>query len=133
MGHLKYINHLLMAFLSEGLFCLLSTQVFINEQNYLFFLLQHLTSNEFTLKDSFEFAKIIFQGDAGLFMASLDVNSLFTNVPLEETINICVYELFKTKSSIHGLSKKQATKMLSLTTKESIISFDWPFTLTLTE
>ena len=39
-------------------------------------------------------------------MASLDVDSLFTNVPLEETINICVNELFKSNSNIHGLNKK---------------------------
>ena len=58
-------------------------------------LLQHLTSSGFILKDSFEFAKIIGEQDAGLFMASLDVDSLFTNVPFEETINICVNELFK--------------------------------------
>ena len=90
-------------------------------------LLQHLTSNEFTLKDSFEFAKIICEQDAGLFMASLDVESLFTNVPLEETINICVNELFKSNSNIHGLNKKQITEMLSLTTKESIILFDMTF------
>ena len=90
-------------------------------------LLRHLTSNEFTLKDSFEFAKRICQQDAGLFMASLDVEFLFTNVPLEETINICVNELFKSNSSIHGLNKKQITEMLSLTTKESIILFDMTF------
>ena len=60
-------------------------------------------------------------------MASLDVDSLFTNVPLEETINNCVYELFENNSSIHGLNKKQITKMLSLTTKESIILFDMAF------
>ena len=35
----------------------------------------HLTSNEFTLKDSFEFGKIICEQDAGLLMASLDVDS----------------------------------------------------------
>ena len=80
-------------------------------------LLRHLTSNQFTLKDSFEFAKIVCGQDAVLFMASLDVDSLFTNVPLEETINICVNELFKSNSSIHGLNKKQITEMLSLTTK----------------
>ena len=62
-----------------------------------------------------------------LFMASLDVDSLFTNVPLDETINICVYELFKSNTSIHGLNKKQITEMLSLTTKESIILFDMAF------
>ena len=90
-------------------------------------LLRHLTSNEFTLKDSFEFAKIICEQDTGLLMASLDVDSLFTNVPLEETINICVNELLKSNSNIHGLNKKQITEMLSLTTKESIILFDMTF------
>ena len=60
-------------------------------------------------------------------MASLDVDSLFTNVPLEETIDICVKGLFKSNSSIHGLNKKQITEMLSLTTKESIILFDKAF------
>ena len=79
------------------------------------------------LKDSFEFAKIICEEDAGLFMASLDVDSLFTNVPLEETIRICVNELFKSNSSIHGLNKKQITKMLSWMNKESIILFDMVF------
>ena len=69
-------------------------------------LLRHLTSNQFTLKDSFEFTKIICEQNAGLFMASLDVDSLFSNGPLEETINICVNELFKSNSSIHGLNKK---------------------------
>ena len=90
-------------------------------------LLRHLTSNQFTWNDSFEFAKIICKQDTGLFMASLNVDSLFTNVPLGETIHICVNELFKSNSSIHGLNKKQITEMLSLTTKESIILFDMAF------
>ena len=79
------------------------------------------------MKDSFEFAKIICEQDAGLFMASLDVDSLFTNVTLEETINVCVNELLKINNGIHGLNKKQITKMLSLTTKQSIILFDITF------
>ena len=70
-------------------------------------LLRYLTSNEFTFKDSFESAKVIYEQDAGLFMASLDVDSLFINAPLEETINICVHELFKSNSSIHGLNKNK--------------------------
>ena len=90
-------------------------------------LLRHLTSNQFTLRNSFEFAKIIYEKDAALFISSLDVNSLFTNVPLEETIHICIDELFKSNSSIHGLNKNQITEMLSLTTKESIILFDMVF------
>ena len=52
---------------------------------------------------------------------------MITNVPLEEIINICVNELLKRNSSIHGLNKKQIAEMLSLTTKESIILFDMAF------
>ena len=101
----------------------------LNTGTYKFFVpfLRHLTSNEFTLKDSFKFAKIICEQDTGLFMTSLDVDSLCTNVPLEETINICVNELFKSNSSIHVLNKKQIIEMLSLTTKESVILFDMAF------
>ena len=52
-------------------------------------LLRDLTSNEYTLKDSFEFAKVICEQNSDLYMASLDVDSLFTNVPLDETSGIC--------------------------------------------
>ena len=51
-------------------------------------LLRHPIFNQFTLKDSFEFANIICEQVAGLFTASLNIDSLFINVPLEETINI---------------------------------------------
>ena len=44
--------------------------------------------NEYTLKDSFEFAKDITYQNSTCFMASLDVDSLLTNVPLDETIKI---------------------------------------------
>ena len=87
-------------------------------------LLRPFTSNTFTIKDSFEFAKNITEQNAKLYMASLDVDSLFTNVPLDETINICVNELFKKEKRFFNLNKKQISEMLSLTTKESIILFD---------
>ena len=90
-------------------------------------LLRHITSHRFTLKDLFEFVKTVCEQDGGLFMTSLDVESSFTHVPLEKTINICVNELFKSNSSIHGLNRKQITEMLSLTTKESIFLFDMAF------
>ena len=40
--------------------------------NFFVLLLGHLTPNQFTLKDSFGFAEIICEQDAGLFIASLD-------------------------------------------------------------
>ena len=39
--------------------------------------------------------KDISQQNSKLFMASLDVNSLFTNVPHDETIDICVKEYLR--------------------------------------
>ena len=39
-------------------------------------------------------------------MASLDVDALFTDIPLDETIDICVNKLFKTPDTlVKGISK----------------------------
>ena len=46
------------------------------------------SSNEYTVQDSFAFAEEIVEQDATIFMGSLDVDSFFTDIPLEETINI---------------------------------------------
>ena len=87
-------------------------------------LLNCFTLNEYTLKDSFEFAKDITNQSLNGFMASLDVDSLFTNVALDETIKICIDKLFKSEMTVSGLNKKEMFEMLSLTLKESIILFD---------
>ena len=39
--------------------------------------------------DSYHFAEEICQGDPNLHMGSLDVDFLFSNIPLEETIDFC--------------------------------------------
>ena len=51
-------------------------------------------------------------------MASLDVESLFTNVPLDETVKICIDELFKSDMTVSGLNKKEMFEMVLLTLKE---------------
>ena len=50
---------------------------------FLVLILKSLTKNEFTVKYSFHFAKEIVDQQHNLFMGSLDVDSLFTNIPLE--------------------------------------------------
>ena len=52
-------------------------------------ILKPLATNEFAVKDSFHFAEEIVDQQHDLFMGSLDVDSLFTNITLEETIKIC--------------------------------------------
>ena len=59
-----------------------------------------------TLKDSFELAKDITNQNSNCFMASLDVDSLFTNIPLGKADKICLDELFKSKITVSGLNKK---------------------------
>ena len=71
--------------------------------------------NEYSLKDSFELTQDIINQYSGCFIASLDVDSLFTNVPLDETIKICIDKLFKSEMTVCGLNKKEMFEMLSLT------------------
>ena len=40
-------------------------------------------------------------------MGSLDVDSLFTNIPLDETIDICVNQLFENTDAVEGFTKSE--------------------------
>ena len=57
-------------------------------------------------------------------MASFDVEALFANIPLQETIGLCVQKLFEHKNYIDGLSKDPFREMLTITMTESFILFD---------
>ena len=54
-----------------------------------------LTQNEYTVTDSFNFAEEICKQDPNLYMASLDVDSLFTSISLDGTTDICINSLYK--------------------------------------
>ena len=57
-------------------------------------ILRPLTTNEFTV-EKINFAGEIVHQLANFFTSSLDVDLLFTNILLKETIEICTEELFK--------------------------------------
>ena len=57
-------------------------------------------------------------------MASLDVESLFTDIPLEETIENRVDDLFFDKSKIDNLTKQNLCDLLTAAVKESFFIFD---------
>ena len=86
--------------------------------------LSSITFNEFTIKGSFAFAEEIVHQDNKLFMGSLGVNSLFTNIPLEETINICANMLDNNEDVIEGINKGDLKSFLSLATQESYFNFN---------
>ena len=83
-----------------------------------------LTTNEFTVKNSFDFAEEVVNYDHNLYMASLDVESLFTNIPLEETIKNCAKDLFSNNFYSGKLSRKDLSELLKLATTESFFIFD---------
>ena len=82
------------------------------------------TANEFTVIDSFHFAEEIFQQDSNLHMASLDIDSLFTNIPLEETIDICVDNLFNDNENPPNIPKHIFRDFLNIATKETFFMFN---------
>ena len=47
-------------------------------------------------------------------MASFDIDNLFTNVPLSETIDIVVSRLFCNSDSFHSFSRNLFRKLLEL-------------------
>ena len=76
------------------------------------------------MKNSFKFPKKIVNYDHNLYIASLDVASLFRNIPLEETIKSCVNDLFSNNFYIGKLSRKDLYELFKLATTESSFIFD---------
>lgn len=56
-----------------------------------------------------------------------DVDSLFTNISLEETIKICTNEIFKESETVKGLSKSVFKELLYLRTNYSDFIFNGTF------
>ena len=81
-------------------------------------ILEPVTHNELTIKDSFNY-------DSSLYVASLDAVSLFTNVPWNETINNCVIDLHNKNLCNRKLSKRDLFKLLETATSNSSFIFDY--------
>ena len=58
-------------------------------------------------------------------MTSLDVESLFTNIPLSETINNCVSDLHNKNRYNGTISKRDFFKLLETATSESSFILDY--------
>ena len=85
---------------------------FVNESKYL-------------LKDTFDFVnKVKLFSNTKVGMGSFDVESLFTNVPLEKTIDILVEKIFKDKkSTFHGLKYFQFRDLTIIATQQPHFQF----------
>ena len=88
-------------------------------QNSFVSILKEFTVNENTVSDSFYFCKEIKDQDSSLFVASFDIQSLITNISLDETISICVDRAFQSKRKVKGLLKQHFKQLLTLAVKSS--------------
>ena len=62
-----------------------------------------------------------------MLMASFDIESLFTNIPLQETIGLCVENLFQERTHVDNLLKDSFFELFTRTMSESLILFDQQF------
>ena len=95
-----------------------------NLSKFLVPLMETIAVGPYTISNSFSFNKEILKQDSSLFMGSLDVDALFTSIPLDETIKISVDSLFNDKNLVEGLTKSEFRKLLSLASKNSLFLFD---------
>ena len=96
-------------------------------QLYLSFIIQSVLDLYSTkcFKDFFTFAWTICDlNPKAIFLCSFNTNSLFTNVPLDETINICVEALQDSNLTSPSFSKNTFCQLMHSATKSVEFSFD---------
>ena len=92
--------------------------------------LKPLSVNEHTVTDSFGFVDDLqnIQVDDHSNLVSYDVSSLFTNVPVDETIKILAEKAFKDDwfNKEHGLhiTKADLVELLNIATKNQLFQFE---------
>ena len=87
-------------------------------------MLNTLGKNKDTVKDSLYFAKEICEQNLSLTMGSLDVDSLFTYNTFDETINICINQLFENTDAVESSTKAELKQLLCLATNDSYFIFN---------
>ena len=97
-----------------------------NLSKYLAKLLSPLSQSEYTIKNTKQFIEQIRmkQVPDGYKMVSFDVKSLFTNVPLEKTIEITLKRIYERKEINTSISKKEMKQLLTLCTKNVHFTYD---------
>ena len=93
-----------------------------NLEKFIVPLQKQYTINEYTVKDSFFFVKILLIPT--LNFASFDIQSLFTNTPLDGTIDICVDMVYNKRKKVKGMLKRHFKQLLTLSAKSSFFLFN---------
>ena len=94
-------------------------------------ILTPLREHSSVLKDTFSFIKLISKISQlnQKCLVSFDVKSLFTNIPVNFTINLIIDQLFPDSSSrVHGMNKQQFRKLLNWNCNHSTFNLKENFT-----
>ncbi|XP_037772658.1 uncharacterized protein LOC119568271 [Penaeus monodon] len=97
-----------------------------NIAKFLVPIISPLTANQYTIENSTSFANEIttLNFKQPTTMASFDIESLFTNVPLHETTDIIVNNVDTSQLTKIGLTKDNFKKLLDLAAHHSVFTFD---------
>ena len=88
-------------------------------------LLAPLTQNNYSIRNSEHFKERILPQFSDLYMISLDVESLFTNVPVDETIQIILDKLFTDPDTVfNDFNRTDFKKLLQLAVQDTAFIFN---------
>ena len=86
-----------------------------------------LVPNDYSCKDAFSFvSQIKYANLAKKFLVSYDVTSLFTNIPLKETIDIAINLIFNDNPNLN-ITKKELKKLFLFATSQTHFIFNGKF------
>ena len=90
-------------------------------------LLSPLVPNDYSWKDTFSFVSQIKNANLSRkFLVSYDVTSLFTNIPLQETIDIAINFIFNHNPNLN-ITTKELKKLFLFATSQSDFNFNSKF------
>ena len=93
-----------------------------NLSKFLVSLLSDTCQSEYCIRDSLSFASSVsILRNENLFMASFDITSLFSNIPIDETVELILGKFFGTYK---GFTRTHFKKQLNLCTKDNLFVFN---------
>ena len=94
-----------------------------NLARFLYDLLSPLVPNDYSCKDTFPFVSQIKNANLSKkFLVSYDVTSLFTNIPLQETIDIAINFILNHNPNLN-ITKKELKKLFLFATSQTHFIF----------
>ena len=87
--------------------------------------IERFSKNEYTLGNSYEFFDKIRHLDlSGKFIVSLDIESLYTNIPVKETINILTDLMYDNENGYRNMGKTDFKRLLENVTSNTYFLFN---------